>query len=159
MNYAIPISLLVLTIAAFFALGRRGFASFGAMQSVLRVLAALPLVVSGVLLHFIRMQVTASIIPPAFPTRPFLVVVTGLLEIAGAIGLFLPKASRAAAFWIAIMMVAIFPANVYVAGKVVGGIQMPGVAVRTAMQIVYIVGVLLAGFGRPVRKSPKQETS
>jgi uncharacterized membrane protein len=155
MNYVIPISLLMLTIAVFFALGRRGFVSFGATQAVVRVLAALPLIVSGVLLHLICVQLTASIIPPAFPARSLLVVVTGLLEIAGAAGLFLPKARRAAAFWIAIMMMAIFPANVYIAGRAVAGIQMPGVAVRTAMQIVYIVVVLLAGYGVPVRKMPE----
>ena len=49
------------------------------------------------------------------------------------------------------MMVAIFPANVFVAGKVVEGIEMPGLMVRTAMQVVYIALVLLAGYGVPER--------
>jgi hypothetical protein len=49
------------------------------------------------------------------------------------------------------MMVAILPANVFAAGKVVEGIAMPGVVVRTAMQMVYIVLVLLAGYGVPGR--------
>jgi uncharacterized membrane protein len=139
----------VLTIVAFFALGRGRYASFGISQVLLRVLVALPLVVSGVFLHLFRMSVTASIIPPVFPARPFLVVLTGVLEIAGAIGLFVPRLRRHAAFWLAIMMVAVFPANIFAAGKVVGGLQFPGVQVRLAMQIVYVALVLLAGYGIP----------
>jgi uncharacterized membrane protein len=149
LHYAIPISLLVLTILAFFGLGRGNYASFGVAQTILRVLAALPLVVSAIFLHFLRAQVTASIIPPAFPARAFFVILTGMFELAGAIGLFVPRLRRPAALWIAVMMVAVFPANIYAAGKVVDGLQFPGVAVRTAMQIAYIVLVLLAGYGIP----------
>jgi uncharacterized membrane protein len=149
LHYAVPLLLLLLTIVAFFAMSRGGYASFGVSRAVLRVLVALPLVASGVFLHFFRMSVTASIIPPVFPARPFLVVLTGVLEIAFAIGLFVPRTRRHAAFWIAIMMVAIFPANIYAAGKLVGGLQFPRVPVRLAMQIVYIALVLLAGFGIP----------
>ena len=152
MNYAIPILLLVLTIVAFFGIGRGRYASFGVLQSVLRVIAALPLLVSGIFLHFIRATTTASIIPPLLPAPLFLVFITGLLEIAGAIGLFVPRFRQAAALCIAIMMVAVFPANVYAAGKVIDGLQMPSVAVRAAMQIVYIVLVLVAGYGLPGRR-------
>jgi uncharacterized membrane protein len=138
-----------LTIAAFFAFARGRLASFGVAQMILRVIVALPLLVSGIYLHFFRLGVTASVIPPAFPARGFLVVVTGILEIAGAIGLFVPRARRAAAFWIAILMVAVFPANIYGAGQVIDGLRFPSVPVRLAMQIVYIVLVLMAGYGLP----------
>jgi uncharacterized membrane protein len=91
-------------------------------------------------------------IPPVFSARTFLVPFTGVLEIAGAVGLFVPRFRRSAAFCIALMMVAIIPANVYAAGKVIGGLPMPTIPVRTAMQVVYIVIVLLAGYGIPGRK-------
>jgi uncharacterized membrane protein len=83
-----------------------------------------------------------------------LVVLTGVLEIAGAIGLFVPRVRRSAALWISIMMVAVFPANIYAAGQVIDGFHFPSVPVRLAMQIVYIVLVLLAGYGlpKPVRR-------
>ena len=125
MNYAVPMLLLVGTIAVFFGFGRGDYASFGPMQVVLRVLVALPLLVSAVLLHFFRTDLTASIIPPVFPARQFLVLLTGVCEIAGAVGLFVPSVRQPAAFWISVMMVAIFPANVYAAGKVIGGLPMP----------------------------------
>jgi uncharacterized membrane protein len=158
LNYAIPILLLVVTIGAFFAIGRGTYASFGVFQLLLRILAALPLLASGVLLHLLRINATAGIIPPAFPARPFLVLLTGLLEIAGAIALFFPTLRRPAAFWIAIMMVAIFPANIYAAGKTVNGLHMPGIPLRTSMQIVYILLVLLAGYGLPGRRSLRATT-
>jgi uncharacterized membrane protein len=151
MNYAIPILLLVLTIVAFLAVGRGSYRDFGIVQIALRLFVALPLLASGILLHFFRARATASMIPVAFPAHLFLVLLTGVFEVAGAVGLFVPGYRRAAAFWIAVMMVAIFPANVFVAGKVVEGIEMPGLMVRTAMQVVYIALVLLAGYGVPER--------
>jgi uncharacterized membrane protein len=147
--YAVPLALLVLTIVAFFALARGNYASFGIPQILLRVVVALPLLISGILLHFFRAGLTASIIPPFFPARLFLAVFTGICEIAGAIGLFVPRFRRPAAFWIAIMMVAIFPANIYSAGQVIDGFKFPSIPVRLVMQIVYIVLVLLAGYGLP----------
>ena len=155
MIYAIPMSVLVGFIAAFFALGRGSYRSFGATQSVLRVVVALPLLVSGVLLHFFRAHATASIIPPSIPAPMFFAVFTGVCEIAGAVGLFVPRSRRTAAFWIAIMMVAVFPANIYAAGQVIDGLHMPSVPVRLAMQVVYIVLVLLAGFGIPSRANKR----
>jgi len=154
MNYAIPILLLTLTIVAFFGIACGRYADFGILQIVLRGLAALPLLVSGILLHFFRASAIASIIPPIFPAHLFLAVITGVFEIAGAVGLFIPRFRQAAALWISIMMVAIVPANIYVAGRTIDGLPMPSVAVRGAMQFVYIVLVLLAGYGIPGRVPP-----
>jgi uncharacterized membrane protein len=149
MHYAFPMLLLLVTILAFFGLGRGNYADFGITQWILRALVALPLVVSGILIHLFRVASAANTIPPVFPARSFLVVLTGLLEIAGAIGLFVPSVRRSAALWISIMMVAVFPANIYAAGQIVDGLQFPGVPVRLAMQVVYIALVLLAGYGLP----------
>lgn len=149
MEYAIPTVVLTLTILCFFALGRGAYSSFGTSQVILKVLVALPLVVSAILLHFFRASLTASIIPPFFPARLFLAVFTGICEISGSVGLFVPRVRRPAAFWIAVMLIAIFPANVYSAGRVIAGFQFPSVPVRLAMQVVYIALVLLAGYGIP----------
>lgn len=149
MTYAIPTLVLACTILAFFGLARGRYAPFGMKQVLLRIIVALPLFVSAVLLHFFRTDASASIIPPVFPARHLLVLITGVLEILGAIGLFLPLFRRPAALWTAIMMVAVFPANVYAAGQMIGGLQMPGVPVRLALQIVYILMLLLAGYGIP----------
>jgi hypothetical protein len=41
---------------------------------------------------------------------------------------------------------------VYAAGQYVGGLHMPSVPVRLAMQIIYIALLLMAGWGLPRRK-------
>lgn len=150
-RYVLPIALLSVTLVAFLRAGRRGYASFGWLQGVLRVLVAIPLLVSGVYLHFLHAEMVAGIIPPIFPAHYFLAVFTGVCEVAGAIGLFVPLTRRAAALWLALLMIAVFAANIYVAGQTIGGMQMPSVPVRTAMQWVYLVLILLAGYGLPKR--------
>jgi uncharacterized membrane protein len=119
---------------------------------LLRILVALPLLFSAVVLHFLKTDLSASMIPPAFPAPRFLILLTGVLEILGAIGLFVPAVRRQAAFWIAIFMVAIFPANICAAGRTIDGLTMPSVPVRLAMQVIYIWMILLAGYGWPWRR-------
>jgi uncharacterized membrane protein len=150
MVYLIATLTLIATVAAFFLWGRRGLSSLGRLQWPLRVVVILPLVVSGVL-HLTRTALMASIIPPFFPDRPQLVLLTGALEFAGAIGMLLPAFTRAASVCLAVFMIAIFPANVYAAGQTVGGLHMPNVPIRLAMQVVYILLLLVAGWGMPRR--------
>jgi uncharacterized membrane protein len=142
--------ILAVTVAGFFVSARRGLSSFGWIQWALRVLGALPLLVSG-LLHFTRTALLATIIPPFFPHRPQLVLVSGAMEVAGAIGLLLPAFTRAASVCLALTMIAIFPANVYAANQSVGGLHMPSVPVRLAMQVIYLLLLLTAGWGIPRR--------
>lgn len=158
MTYAFSILILACTILAFFLVARGRYASFGITQVLLRILVALPLLVSAVLLHFFRTAATASMIPAAFPMPHLLVLVTGVLEIVGAIGLFIPAFRRRAARWIAILMTAVFPANVYVAGQTIGGLQMPSIPVRLVMQLIYMLMVLFAGYGLPGRGSADSES-
>jgi uncharacterized membrane protein len=148
--YLIATVTLTATVAAFFLWARRGLSPFGWLQGVLRVIAALPLLVSGVG-HFTHAALMASIIPPFFPDRPQLVFLTGVLELAGAVGLLLPAFTRVASACLAVFMIAIFPANVYAAGQTVGGLHMPSVPVRLAMQVVYILLLLITGWGIPKR--------
>jgi len=147
--FLISFAVLIAAIAVFFVAVRRGCAQFGIPQLLLRIVVALPLLLSAVILHFLRRNEATAMIPPVVPSPIFFVLFTGVLEIAGAIGLFVPKTRRSAALWIAILMVCVFPVNVFVAGQTVGGLRMPSVPVRLAMQVVYIWMVLLAGYGLP----------
>jgi uncharacterized membrane protein len=135
--------------ALFFGLARGGFRPFGTSQRILRVLVALPLVVSGIA-HLTMAAAMAQIIPPAFPARPLLVILSGVAELAGAAGLFFRRTERSASLGIALLMIAVFPANIHVAGQTVHGVYMPAVPVRLLMQLIYIVLVLMTGWGRPV---------
>jgi uncharacterized membrane protein len=83
-------------------------------------------------------------VPTALPAPSLLVTITGLLEIAGAIGLLLPQTARAAAICLAVLLVALFPANVRAArqGLTILGRPAMSVAVRGAVQAVFIAALL-----------------
>lgn len=53
-----------------------------------------------------------TVIPAAFPQPALLVTVAGVLEPAGAAGLLLPPLAPYAAIGLALLMIAMFPANV-----------------------------------------------
>ncbi len=148
MIYLLCMLQLAAVIAAFFGIAR-GFRCFGIPQRLLGVVVALPLVISG-MAHLWMPAAMAQAIPPMFPARTLLVILSGLAELAGAAGLLLPAWRQRAALAVALLMVAVFPVNIYVAGRTMLGLHMPSVSVRLAMQVVYILLVLLAGWGWPV---------
>jgi uncharacterized membrane protein len=150
MAYFISTVVLISTVACYFLWGRKGLFPFGRLQWILRVMVALPLLVSGTA-HFTRTALMAMIVPPFLPFHSQLVLGSGVLELAGAVGLLLPAFTRAASTCLALLMIAVFPANVYAANKYVGGLHMPSVPVRLAMQVVYILLLLMAGWGVPKR--------
>lgn len=155
MVYLTTSLVLISTIACYFLWGRKGLFPFGWMQWVLRVMVALPLLVSGIA-HFSRTALMARIIPPLFPYHSQLVLFSGALELLGAVGLLMPALTRAASACLAVLMIAVFPANVYAANEFVGGLHMPSVSVRLVMQMIYIVLLLMAGWG--VARSTKEES-
>ena len=79
-------------------------------------------------------------VPAAFPSPGLMVSVTGVLEILGAVGLLIPATARAAAICLAILLVALFPANVRAAreGLTILGHRAMRVPVRGAMQLVFL---------------------
>ncbi len=143
-----PLVMLAATPACFFAAGRRGYRSFGVGQSILRLVVALPLGISGIA-HFARTAQFAAIVPPPFTHPGMWVQITGGFELMGFAGLIIPETARLASVGVAVLMIAVFPANIYAAGRVVGGIPMPSVPVRLAMQVIYVLMVLIGAWGVP----------
>jgi uncharacterized membrane protein len=82
-------------------------------------------VVAGVF-HFFVPGLYVQIVPPVFPAPLALVYLSGLAEVAVGIGLLFSRTRRYAAWATVALLVAVFPANVYMAtsGVVVEG--MPG---------------------------------
>jgi len=66
-------------------------------------------------LHLLWPQPYLRIMPPFLPWPKVLVEISGVAEIAGGIGLLLPKFRRAAAYGLVALLIAVFPANVYIA--------------------------------------------
>lgn len=65
--------------------------------------------------HFLATEQMAQMLPPWMPSRIALVYLTGVLEWAGAVGLFIPRLSRAAGMCLIAFLILVFPANIYAA--------------------------------------------
>jgi uncharacterized membrane protein len=85
-----------------------------ALKLVLRVLAAVFFVGAGVN-HFYNPKFYREIVPPGFPDPAMLVVVSGVCEIVGGIGLLIPRLRRGAGWGLIALLIAVFPANIYMA--------------------------------------------
>ncbi|CAM3158340.1 DoxX family protein [Stackebrandtia soli] len=89
--------------------------------------------------HFVQplRKELIAMVPPRIPNAPAVVTVTGVLELAGAIGLLIPVTTRLAAACLAVLMVVMFPANMYEAGPGRGIKTMP-LPLRAVLQVVFI---------------------
>ena len=66
--------------------------------------------------HFTSMKYDfAAMIPTPLPNDLWVIYLTGVLEIAGAIGLLIPRTRKLAGICLVLLLVALFPANVYAA--------------------------------------------
>jgi uncharacterized membrane protein len=89
-----------------------------------------------------------AIVPPRLPAPGLLVTITGVLELLGAAGLLYPPTRVAAAVCLFVLMLSMFPANVYAA-------RMPNppksmtsrLDVRTAEEIVFLGAAVMVGLG------------
>jgi len=99
-------------------------------------------------LHLVDPKPFVEIVPPAFPNAGFLVFVSGLAEIAGGVGILVPFTRPAARWGLVALLVAVFPANLYMALKHVepAGFVIPPVLLwlRLPLQPLLIWWVLKA---------------
>jgi uncharacterized membrane protein len=123
------------------------FNTFKSKKGIARVFLALLFIVASSM-HFIT-DVELKIIPPFLPLRREALYITGIFEFLGGIGLLIPRFRRAAAWGLAALLVAIFPANIYHAIK---NIQLGGIlnsplyhVVRLPLQAVLIWWALWCG--------------
>jgi uncharacterized membrane protein len=71
-------------------------------------------VVAGTL-HFIKTDAYLRIMPPYIPWHVFMVGASGVCEILGGLGLLAPQTRRLAAWGLIALLIAVFPANIYMA--------------------------------------------
>ena len=82
-------------------------------------------------------------VPPALPRPGLLVTVTGLLELAGALGLLIPGLVGPAALGLMALLVALFPANVHAAraGLEIGGRRAMALGPRLLLQLLWLAAL------------------
>ena len=81
--------------------------------------------------HLVNPEFYVAIIPPGLPNPEWLNVISGLAEIVLGVFLLEPRVRSLAAWGIIALLIAIFPANVYVALENVG-IDGPGTGAGAA---------------------------
>jgi uncharacterized membrane protein len=119
------------------ALGVRRFATW--KEATRHALAVLFLFTASA--HFTSMRHDmARMVPAAVPWPEAMVAFTGLCEIAGAIGLLVPRLQRAAGVALIVFLLAVFPANVRAAreGVTLGGRPATPLLWRVPMQLLLI---------------------
>src|SRR5947209_12427112 len=142
------ITLLVATIAAR-SIGWLGVGYVNGWSAAIAVGLAAMFLLTG-FSHFalpLRRDLIA-IVPPRLPAPGLFVTATGVLELLGAVGLLVPATRVAAAVCLLVLMLAMFPANVYAS-------RMPDppksmttrLPLRTAIQVVFLAAAVAVAVG------------
>ncbi len=87
-----------------------------AFKKVTRLIFAILLTAAGIN-HFVDPAFYVSIVPPYLPWPKIMVVVSGLAEIILGIALAIPVLTRAAAWGVIALLIAVLPANIHMAAN------------------------------------------
>lgn len=111
------------------------------LRPALRVLLALAMTAIGVL-HFVNPEPFIKIVPAFLPAARALVLVSGFFEIAGGVGLLVPRTRKWASYGLIALYLAVFPANINMAVNhiQIGASPMPIWAMwaRLPFQVLFI---------------------
>ncbi len=86
------------------------------IKRILKWLLGFAFVAAGVL-HFIYAGFYLKIMPPVLPAPLILVYLSGVFEIVLGVLFLMPKFTRLAAFGLIALLIAVFPANIYMAAN------------------------------------------
>lgn len=119
------------------------------MRLILRSLYSMILLGAGTL-HFVREKSFRRIVPPILPFKKALVLITGIFEIIFSMTLWIRKGQALTSKLLALFMIAVFPANIYMAVKRIplrgkGKANPWLVYLRLPLQIPLIIGALKLG--------------
>ena len=120
--------------------GGLGFTALDDWHAATRAGLALMFVFTGTA-HFARERPDlVRMVPPALPYPGALVTLTGVAELAGAVGLVVPLLAHTAAYGLMVLLVAVLPANIHAArvGHTIGGRPHTRFAVRLPLQVLWI---------------------
>ena len=102
--------------------------------------------------HFTGMKHDyAAMLPGFVPMKVSIIHMTGALQILGAVGLLVPRTRRLAGIGLALLLVAMFPGNVYAALNEVPfrGEPPTPLWLRAPMQLLFIGMIWWASINRP----------
>ncbi|MCP3739508.1 DoxX family protein [Rossellomorea sp. BNER] len=142
-----PFILLIGSFLIFRLTGFFGLSYFDSWETSLRIAVALMFLFTASAHWGKRRPDLIKMVPPALPKPGVIVTITGIIEIAGAIGLLIPITSSFASVGLAFLLVVMFPANIRAARKgiTIGGRPSTPLFPRTILQIIFFTAVILAG--------------
>lgn len=82
------------------------------IKAASKYLLAIFMIVAGTM-HFVNTEFYLKIVPPYLPLHKELVFISGVFEVLLGILLVVPQTSRKAAWGIVALLIAVFPANLY----------------------------------------------
>jgi len=143
-----PLIVLVTAVLVFWAAGKAGVAAFQDTGFVLRAGLAIMFLLTASAHWGKRRPDLVRMVPAAFPRPSLLVIVTGVLEILGVVGLSLPMTARVACICLALLLVAMFPANIHAARErlTIAGQRVPSLPVRSVIQLIFLATLIAAAW-------------
>ncbi|MCC8249550.1 DoxX family protein [Saccharothrix luteola] len=137
-----PLVILVVVTLALVGLRAVGVTRVPAWPFAVRCGVAAMFVATG-LAHFIGMrEELIAMVPPAIPAPGLVITVTGVLELAGAVGVLWHRTAPWAAAGLTAMLVGMFPANVYAAEKGLSPSFGDALLPRTLTQLVFLAATV-----------------
>ena len=136
----ISLFILIISFILLRGLGALGVKQLSSWREAGRLALVIMFLFTG-LSHFSSLKYDfAAMIPDPLPNGLWVIYLAGVFEIAGALGLLIPRTRRLAGICLVLLLVALFPANV---NAIVNGIPLGGNAptplwVRAPMQLLYI---------------------
>ena len=121
------------------------------MRKVARFFAGPVMAVAGIN-HFVMPRAYENIMPDFLPAHRELVYASGLAEIAGALATLHPRTRRAGGWLLIATLIAVFPANIYMAVNSERYPDVPGgsaaLLARLPLQVLFLYWVWLAALDR-----------
>ncbi|MFD0204827.1 MULTISPECIES: DoxX family protein [Saccharothrix] len=137
-----PLVILVVVTLALVGLRAVGVSRLPAWPFPVQCGVAAMFVATG-LAHFIGMrEELIAMVPPAIPAPGLVVTVTGVLELLGAVGVLWRRTALWAAAGLTLMLIGMFPANVYAAQQGISPSFGDALLPRTLMQVVFLAATV-----------------
>jgi uncharacterized membrane protein len=142
------ITLVVVTLVARLA-GWLGWNYTDGWPAAIAVGLAAMFLVTGIA-HFVQplRGGLIAIVPPQLRAPGTLVTITGILELIGVIGLLIPQTRVAAAICLFLLMLAMYPANVY-AARAKRSEHAPNTPLlqRSVVEVLFLAGAAVVAIG------------
>jgi uncharacterized membrane protein len=110
----------------------------------------------GGVAHFSLTEVEMRIVPPAIPWPRAAVLISGVFELLGAVGILIPRTRRAAGIGLFLLTIAVTPANVYMLqhGELFN-VPRWALIVRLPFQVVLLALILWSTWAPRLNRSPR----